>query len=1167
MEFHISSSARDKYEFDQVIFAKRGNVIFSNYHAAQKFAEKIKSVRQSEGQDTENVSSGDLFAMGLLDEIYHFLLEKYRKEVYPAAYDEGFVFLGERITSPNVDLTLEKFNTYFAPLQVYTGQVTTKEYLELSENGMSNRHSSLEEMIVLWLENHNPALEPYAELFDDTQLSAESHYAEAQAGLYWFFEKSPKFGQKNLNLIDFLLEPARTHPYSLTDQLNFIQEEWGSVIGDLLDQVLRSIDFFAEEATHFTFFSPHPVETLVPDYQDKELYGTSGEADIVKFAIDKEWMPKLVLIAKNAYVWLDQLSKQYGYEIKYLGDIPDAELDRLRWMGITGLWLIGLWERSTASARIKQLCGNPDALASAYSLSSYHVAADLGGDAAYQNLYHRAMQRGIRLGSDMVPNHMGIDSPWVVEYPDWFIQLSYPPFPGYTFSGPDLSVDDRVEVFLEDHYYEKTDASVVFLMKEKNTGRHRYIYHGNDGTSMPWNDTAQLNYLISEVREAVIQTIIEVAKKFPVVRFDAAMTLTKKHFQRLWYPEPGSGGDIPSRAEYGLTKKAFDEIMPVEFWQEVVDRVAQEAPDTLLLAEAFWFMEGYFVRSLGMHRVYNSAFMNMLRDEENAKYRDLIRKTLEFEPEILQRYVNFMNNPDEDTAIDQFGDGDKYFGVCTMMATLPGLPMFGHGQVEGYHEKYGMEYKKAYWDEIQDQYLFERHARQIFPLLHHRELFSYVENFHLYDFETEHGVDENVFAYSNRFGDMRGLVVYQNAFAETTGRIKNAIPTKDAGSGELITSALADGLAIPDESGLYCLMRDQVSGLHYIFSTEDFHKNGLQLHLHAYQCHVFVDFENVRDSESQPYGKLCEILQGRGVPDIQQAFVSMKLEPVHIPLREILHAGYLKYLLDVLDKKVSTIEKEGLLKDGVRKVSNLLDGVIFYKKIEVDQRDLKRILEQFSSALTAFLSDPRVQPIEAIPGSTVFKKAEQFLLDGVDLHPENRIAFIITSHLYAVKQLLDECGLEDEGMDFLQTWHIDLMIVEVLQSMGINYDRAVMLNNAVQLILTSGDWYQRLAKLNMKALMSELFSQLALKRFIQINTYDDIEWFNEELLRDLEWWLVAMAYYYAVSTPAKNAVSAHEALIGSYEVALELREARLKADYQFGNLLRYFSVEIDETEK
>ena len=40
---------------------------------------------------------------------------------------------------------------------------------------------------------------------------------------------------------------------------------------------------------------------------------------------------------------------------------------------------------------------------------------------------------------------------------------------------------------------------------------------------MPWNDTAQLNYLSRDVQEAVYQTILEVARKFPIIRFDAAM--------------------------------------------------------------------------------------------------------------------------------------------------------------------------------------------------------------------------------------------------------------------------------------------------------------------------------------------------------------------------------------------------------------------------------------------------------------------------------------------------------------------------------------------------------------------------------------------------------------------------------------------------------------------
>src|SRR5258707_3237185 len=90
-------------------------------------------------------------------------------------------------------------------------------------------------------------------------------------------------------------------------------------------------------------------------------------------------MPQLVLIAKNSYVWLDQLSKKYQREIHTLDQIPNEELDLLASYGFTGLWLIGLWERSRASKRVKQRMGQEDAVASAYSLLSYAIAADLCG--------------------------------------------------------------------------------------------------------------------------------------------------------------------------------------------------------------------------------------------------------------------------------------------------------------------------------------------------------------------------------------------------------------------------------------------------------------------------------------------------------------------------------------------------------------------------------------------------------------------------------------------------------------------------------------------------------------------------------------------------------------------------------------------------------------------
>jgi hypothetical protein len=314
-----------------------------------------------------------------------------------------------------------------------------------------------------------------------------------------------------------------------------------------------------------------------------------------------------------------------------------------------------------------------------------------------------------------------------------------------------------------------------------------------------------------------------------------------------------------------MTRAEFDAAMPNEFWREVVDRVAAEVPDTLLLAEAFWLLEGYFVRTLGMHRVYNSAFMHMLRDEDNEKYRLAIKNTLEFDPQILKRYVNFMSNPDEKTSIEQFGNGDKYFGVTTVLSTLPGLPMFSHGQVEGFREKYGMEFRKPKWEETPDEGLIAGHDWKIFPVVHRRYLFADVEQFYLYDlYRSDGSVDENVFAYSNIHGDERGLVLYHNRFAETSGWIKISAAYLNKNTGDLRQKSLAEGLSLPFEG--FVIFKDYVTHLEYIRSAEELWQKGMYLDLHAYQHHVFMDWRFVDDER---WREVYVALDGAGVESMQ----------------------------------------------------------------------------------------------------------------------------------------------------------------------------------------------------------------------------------------------------------------------------------------------------------
>ena len=882
-EFHISRKAREKYKFDEQLFSLNGNVVFADLAAARRFAESITAIR---GQV---VPASDIFALGLIDEILHILIRHYETN------NPGVMARALEVAGVDADAVLVQFIENFPPIMVYRGEMDPRQYLRQETDGRHNLVSALEEMLILHITNQNPAIQPYKEFFDEDILRKFSPYDLTVRLLKEFFYKQPGFPNPDPrymdreSLVEVLLAPARIAPNSLSSQLEFLLNRWGSILGEgFVVKILRALDYVKEDEIRGRFAGGFAGQAPVLNF-----YGIDS-TEYERFSPDKDWMPRLVLIAKNSYVWLDQLSRKYQRAINRLNQIPDEELELLRQRGFSGLWLIGLWERSRASQRIKQMMGQADAVASAYSLMDYQIAADLGGWEALQNLRLRAWQHGIRLSADMVPNHVGIDSRWVVEHPDWFLSTPFPPYPNYSFNGSDLSNDDRVGIQIEDHYYDKSDAAVVFKRFDRWTGDTRYIYHGNDGTSMPWNDTAQLDYSNPAVREAVIQTILHVARNFPIIRFDAAMTLAKKHIQRLWFPEPGHGGTIPSRSEHGLTRLQFELAIPIEFWREVVDRVAAEVPDTLLLAEAFWMMEGYFVRTLGMHRVYNSAFMHMLRDEDNAKYRQVIKNTLEFDPQVLKRYVNFMNNPDEKTAAEQFGTTGKYFGVCTLMVTMPGLPMFGHGQIEGYREKYGMEYRHAKWDESVDEGLVRGHESRIFPLTHRRSLFANMENFRLFDFyysdfdggTAPASVNEDVFAYSNLLGEERSLVIYHNKYAETHGWIKSSAAFMDKARGTLVQNSLSEALALPRDG--YVIFTDQVTGLEYIRPGRELTDNGLYLKLGGYQCHVFLNWRFVSGMQ---WSELHRKLDGVGTPSIQGLFDEMfipKIEPISKPPQKLI---------------------------------------------------------------------------------------------------------------------------------------------------------------------------------------------------------------------------------------------------------------------------------------
>ena len=1114
LEFHISKRSRDRYRFDESLFPPSDNVVLSDFHDARLFASRINEMGDTGREPEKTVKAGHINATRLMDEIFHSVLGLYREEKNPHISTSVLEWLTRKFGAESVERVVYRFLEIFPPLEVYHGRRSVEDYLKSDTSETPNIVVALEEMVLLFLSNENPALASFAELFDDGDMRNETEYIRIMEALNDFFQTQPAFGPQNQSVIDLLKAPMAAAPESLKGQLLYVKEHWSPLLPrDLMVRILLALDLMKEEE-RFRFLGPGP--TLIPEFG----LGMGIHEEPERFSRDRDWMPRVVLIAKSLYVWLDQLSRKYSRAITRLDQIPDEDLDVLARWGFTGLWLIGIWEGSPASQRIKQLTGNPEALASAYAIHDYMIAADLGGDDAYQNLSERAWQRGIRLASDMVPNHTGIDSRWVMENPDWFLQLDYCPFPSYRFTGADLSWNDQVGIYIEDGYWDRTDAAVVFKRIDRVTGDVRFIYHGNDGTRMPWNDTAQLDFLRPEVREAVIQTILRVARNFPIIRFDAAMTLTKRHFHRLWYPSPGGGGDIPSRAEHGMSQEAFDSLAPVEFWREVVDRVAQEAPDTLLLAEAFWLMEGYFVRTLGMHRVYNSAFMNMLKMEENAKYRSVIKNVLEYDPQILRHFVNFMNNPDEATAVAQFGTGDKYFGVALMMVTMPGIPMFGHGQIEGFTEKYGMEYRRAYWNEEVDWSLVQRHEAEIFPLMRKRHLFSGVENFIFYDFyEAGGGVNEEVFAYSNRSGIERALIIYNNKCQTIKGwvRMSTAMAVGDGRSGEkkTVQRNLAEGLAINTGDSCFAVFRDQKSGLEYIRQNKKFGEQGLYVELGPYQYHVFLDFREIQDNREGHYAQLESLLDGKGVPNMDEALEEMLLAPIHDPFREVMNPLMLQRLANLRRNGFEAPQSEetvGLLRETVEaflhQVKRGTGGSGDPAKIANDLTALLRVIVQLSRLDRAqeWNGFEKVQPaVSQLKGMTATEKGLGGSFWRVSL------GWLVICEL---GRITSDQGFEQRSAAWMDEWLLGGIISQAFQSLGCDESTAWREKDLIKILVCHHDWFEPGPERGrLRSNLTALFLEQEVQEFLQFNWYEDVLWFDKERFEELMNWLLVVSVF------------------------------------------------------
>ncbi len=347
-----------------------------------------------------------------------------------------------------------------------------------------------------------------------------------------------------------------------------------------------------------------------------------------------------VIYELNTAAWLHDISTRTGTPTT-LADVPDEEWDRVTSPGIDAVWLMGVWERSPEGVRLALESPShladfratlddfqpADVIGSAYSIRHYDVDAHYGGRDGLVAARQALAARGARLIVDFVPNHVAPDHPWLTDHPAYFILGD---------------ADDLARA--PDEFLAVGDAVIA---------------RGRDPYFPPWPDVAQLNAFSPPLRQAAIDTLIDIGGLADGVRCDMAMLMLNDVFRRTWGQR---AGPMPE----------------TEYWTDVIAAARAVNPDMLFAAEAYWDLE-WQLQQLGFDYCYDKRLYDRLLHETPSAVRSHLKADVDYQQHLLR----FTENHDEPRAASEFQPAALRAAAVTI-ATLPGATLWHEGQFDGW---------------------------------------------------------------------------------------------------------------------------------------------------------------------------------------------------------------------------------------------------------------------------------------------------------------------------------------------------------------------------------------------------------------------------------------------------------------------------------------------------
>jgi glycosidase len=363
----------------------------------------------------------------------------------------------------------------------------------------------------------------------------------------------------------------------------------------------------------------------------------------------------------NMRTWKTRQDEEGVVQFGGFNRVTYSDLLKIKQEGFNSIWLMGIWEIGAKVRDISKTYG-ADFHGSPFAIYDYTLSSDLGSEKELDELVRRAHNLRMSVIVDFIPNHMGLDSAWLNDRPEYFIHKLLPP------QEAALS-DEEIKQRYPGYFPYRTPS---YPQGDRRVPKTILVAYGKDPYFYPWIDTAQLDYAQPGLRQRVTELLSYWARKVDGVRCDMAMLVVREQVKVHRHPE--------------MSWDQFNQLMPNEFWTETIQAVKKVNPNFVFMAETYWSMEGT-LQNLGFDYTYNKPLYESICNALHSGHAEGLMNFLRvLGSDFMQKSVHFIENHDEERAMNALGE-DRQRAAAAILCTLPGIALIHQGQMQGKRER------------------------------------------------------------------------------------------------------------------------------------------------------------------------------------------------------------------------------------------------------------------------------------------------------------------------------------------------------------------------------------------------------------------------------------------------------------------------------------------------